>query len=288
MEKKWITLTPEYASKLLEHNHPRNRNLSKSTMLTYAEDIKTGKWKSDVSECDQPIVVSDTGLLMQGQHRCWAVKETGIPIKAYAIFGAPETMFDYFDGGLSRKAAQLIKAPNATRVSAIALAIYAIDNGTLSLKSCILGKMSIKNGTNYKPSRTMQIETYKTRQDEIDNLIELAKPIKAATHYQITSIAIALYIIQFVHNDFFIEDFSADFKDDAQKSAAAKTLIKFSFNQVVKHIRTTRTDEVSYILSAYDSFSEADDVKIFNKYKQALERYDKLTRDERKARTKED
>lgn len=75
-------LTPQLAAALLDRN-PSNRSLSQSRVDLYAADIIAGRWTFN----GEPVIVSKEGWLTDGQHRCAAVVQTGIPIETAMSFG---------------------------------------------------------------------------------------------------------------------------------------------------------------------------------------------------------
>lgn len=69
-------ITPEKAADLLEKN-TNNRSLSYGSVSKIANDIKAGNWNPNVGSA---ISIDDKGILRDGQHRLWAVVESGIGI----------------------------------------------------------------------------------------------------------------------------------------------------------------------------------------------------------------
>lgn len=77
-----VDLTPALARVLLARN-PANRKLSETIVDNYARDITNGSWAFN----GEPIIVSDTGVLNDGQHRCEAVISADTAIKTIIVFG---------------------------------------------------------------------------------------------------------------------------------------------------------------------------------------------------------
>lgn len=75
-------LTPALAAELLTRN-PDNRSITPGRVAVYAADILEGHWQSN----GEPIIISNDGLLNDGQHRCAAVAQTGIAIPVLIVFG---------------------------------------------------------------------------------------------------------------------------------------------------------------------------------------------------------
>lgn len=94
-----VRLTPELAELLLSKN-PNNRAFSPNTpfFLGLCRDIREGKWQHN----GETIVVSDTGELNDGGHRCNAVAATGVSIVTEMTFGPPRETRSSIDTGIKK------------------------------------------------------------------------------------------------------------------------------------------------------------------------------------------
>lgn len=113
-----VSLTPEMAEMLLDRN-PQNRKVSETLVETYAHEINRGGWVFN----GEPIIISDTGELNDGQHRCRAVVEAGKPIDTVIIIGVPRSTRTTLDQGKGRTAADYLSMegnsnPNVLAASA--------------------------------------------------------------------------------------------------------------------------------------------------------------------------
>lgn len=96
-------ITPALARQLLDQN-PKNRNLSESAVRRFADDMRNGRWLNN----GQTIVISESGGLLDGQHRCAAVLASQVTIPAFVVRGAPDTVFSTIDTGRARTVADLL------------------------------------------------------------------------------------------------------------------------------------------------------------------------------------
>ena len=96
-----VELTPELAELLLARNQ-ENRIISQHKVGAYARDIAQGRWQHN----GEPIIVSDTEELNDGQHRCLAVVETGRSIVTEMGFGFPRSSRLTVDIGMKRTVGQ--------------------------------------------------------------------------------------------------------------------------------------------------------------------------------------
>jgi hypothetical protein len=92
-----VTLTPVLASLLLERNSA-NRPISKTGKSEIKQDIANGRFIFN----GESIIVSDTGILNDGQHRCINVLETGVSIQTVIVFGPKEETRFSVDSGRSK------------------------------------------------------------------------------------------------------------------------------------------------------------------------------------------
>ena len=84
--RKVITLTPELAQHYLDNAGP-NAPLKRDRVEKYKAIIRNGEWALSFHDGtrtrEAPPLAVPKGKLIDGQHRCTAVVETGIPIPVY-------------------------------------------------------------------------------------------------------------------------------------------------------------------------------------------------------------
>lgn len=112
-----IDLTPALAEELLSKN-PRNRKISKANYAVVKRAIENGEWAVN----GEAIKVSENGYILDGQHRCAAVVETGVTIRTFIIEGLPDETQDTMDTGKSRSLGDILSIhgeANATSLAAL-------------------------------------------------------------------------------------------------------------------------------------------------------------------------
>lgn len=97
METKTELITPEKAEKYLNMNKG-NRSLRVGVVEKYAYDMKTGNW----TECVVPITFYEDGDIADGQHRLYAIVESGVAVKFLVLRGFPRTAGLNIDTGVAR------------------------------------------------------------------------------------------------------------------------------------------------------------------------------------------
>lgn len=118
---EFITLTQTLAKLLLERN-PVNRPISKNGTQELTQDVANNRFVLN----GEPIIVSDTGKVNDGQHRCLAVAQTGIPIRTLIVFGPKEDTRFTVDTGRSKTVSNFLamKGRKYTHVLGAAVGYY--------------------------------------------------------------------------------------------------------------------------------------------------------------------
>lgn len=100
LDTRAVSLTPEMAQELLDSIEKRGesikikqRTVSNRTVQDYALQISTGQWALN----GEPIIISDKGYLLDGQHRCRAVIEAGSAIDVMIVSGVDESTMATID-----------------------------------------------------------------------------------------------------------------------------------------------------------------------------------------------
>lgn len=125
-----VIITPEKAAQLLQKNK-RNRPLSKRTVESYAEQMKKGIWKFN----GEPIIISDGGVLLDGQHRLAAIVKSQTTQKMLIVTGPEADVFDTIDVGYNRTAGHILgiaDIKNSNHVAAIISKYHKLSEGLVT------------------------------------------------------------------------------------------------------------------------------------------------------------
>ena len=96
-------ISPSDAVMLLERNE-RNRRQSKDTLNMYIKDMNEGLWKDSASQ----VQVSNTGKLLNGQHRLRAIVESNTSQILTITEGIDDECFRVLDVGRARSASDAL------------------------------------------------------------------------------------------------------------------------------------------------------------------------------------
>jgi len=106
--KTWIG--PTLASRLMENNL-NNRSFRESHAKDIARQMKLERWKAS----PEPIVITNRGRLVNGQHRLWAVVETSTT-QEFSVVVIPDEqyteIFEILDQGATRSSADVLREDN--------------------------------------------------------------------------------------------------------------------------------------------------------------------------------
>lgn len=113
-----MRITPTEAQKILEESKWKNRPLSRRTVERFAASMKAGKWKMDCS----PIRLSESGDLLDGQHRLHAIIKANTAVPALVIRGVDPDCFTVFDTGKPRRGSDVMSISDYPNAKALASA----------------------------------------------------------------------------------------------------------------------------------------------------------------------
>lgn len=106
--KTWIG--PSLASRLMDNN-ASNRSFRESHAKDIARQMKLERWKAS----PEPIVITNRGRLVNGQHRLWAVVETSTT-QEFSVVVIPDEqyteIFEILDQGATRSSADVLREDN--------------------------------------------------------------------------------------------------------------------------------------------------------------------------------
>lgn len=113
-----VTLTPCLAKLLLARN-PINRPIGVTNLGNLTADIANKRWEFN----GESITVSRTGVLLNGQHRCTAVVDTGRSIETVIAFGAKDDARFTIDTGKPKNISNFLSMKERKYTSALGPAI---------------------------------------------------------------------------------------------------------------------------------------------------------------------
>lgn len=115
-----VLITPEIAKALLKYNSSgeTNRNLSQSYVDAAALAMRNGEWENT----GEAIIMSDDGLLNDGQHRLRAIVESGLSCVMDLRFGVKRSAFASTNSGRKRSGGDALTIAHIREASTVAAA----------------------------------------------------------------------------------------------------------------------------------------------------------------------
>jgi len=99
-----MAISPHIASDMLAKN-TANRPLNSRRASKLAEAIKRGEWEIN----GDTIRISKRGVLLDGQHRLTAIKESGVTVQTLVVFNLDDDVFHTIDtGGTARTTSDIL------------------------------------------------------------------------------------------------------------------------------------------------------------------------------------
>lgn len=130
-----VPLTKELATELLEGNTDNNRSKRQARVKQYADDMENQDW----CFTGQPIIVSESDKLLDGQHRLQARLDSDAENDPTVLIvrGLPKNIFPYIDNGSPRTSgdALVISNRDVKNPSAIAAVCSLILQETANFTS---------------------------------------------------------------------------------------------------------------------------------------------------------
>jgi len=106
-----IEISPAKARDLIKLNIENNRRVTKTHVKNLSSAMKAGTWM----ETGEPVIIDKFGRIIDGQHRLFAVIDSGVTIKTTITYGVDPAAFDVMGTG---------KVRNLSDV----MSIHGIDN----------------------------------------------------------------------------------------------------------------------------------------------------------------
>jgi len=98
-----MEITPAQATEWLE-TRGSNRKIMQAVVDAYVAEMKAGRWVFNGA----PIQFDEEGKLLNGQHRLWAIIESGTTIEAVVQFGIPRDSQATIDSGMAWKSKDVL------------------------------------------------------------------------------------------------------------------------------------------------------------------------------------
>jgi hypothetical protein len=214
-----VDLTPAIAQEWLSRN-TINRKVSAIKVREFATDMRNGAWHVDGDN----IRFDWNGVMLNGQHRCLAVIESGVTIRIGVMTGLDPQARTIMDTGTKRSAAHALEFAGYDRYSA---AIASTVRIALARENGYLQNALSRSMPTYSHSETI---AWVQEHEQIVELCALA----STTYRRIgvtrqSAFTYALYELDLIHPALAAEfvNSAAEFRTDGPTDPRAKMLDQF-------------------------------------------------------------
>lgn len=256
-----ILVTPEQAAIWLAGLHEKQRRFRRQFADGYAEDMREGNWNPN---SPAPIVISETGKLLDGQHRLSAIVSTGIPLLSWVCFDCDESTYDFIDSGHTRRLSDRnIELPHKFDCLALARRMVVLERGR-SLATAAWG-----GGTVTQQQILCCIDD---RKDHILRCIRSATRVQSAVGSgTISTYSVVLHMATVIYGDDAIHKIEASLATPSQSLLTFQRRISNLFSGLV---RPKGPDVVPVFLAYCDAILNGYELRSFRKMTETAKRWD--------------
>jgi len=122
-----MLITPTMASNWLENANNRNRPVSQAAVDRYARDMRAGRWRLT----HEGIAFDPSGVLLDGQHRLWAIVYAETPVEMHVWFDVATDSLMVIGGGRGRSLVDHLRLGGG---------LGDVNKDVLATLRCLLGK----------------------------------------------------------------------------------------------------------------------------------------------------
>lgn len=124
-----MTVTPALAMNWLDNANPNNRRVSDAHVQRLARDMKSGEWVLT----HEGIAFDANGILLDGQHRLWAIVEAETPVEMHIWRDVTRDALMAIDCGKARNLGDILRLSGGHG---------QVDNAELAVLRAMLGGFS--------------------------------------------------------------------------------------------------------------------------------------------------
>jgi len=253
------TVTPACAARLMIHNK-MNRPLNRITVEDYKAQMLKGRWQLN----GEPIIISDDGTLLDGQHRLTAVMESGCTVQMVIVEGVPQENFVTIDTGRTRTAADVFNIEdinNATSLAAIITAYFRLikQDGSSTSKD---------NLRRLRLSKAELLEFYKKNSILLQDIYKFASKCHNKLSLMRTTEIGSLYLYlhkELNHPEEKIESFFNELVGILPVTNNTIQLLRDSYlKNLLGKLALTSSQKKAYLIKTWNSYVKGKELKVLN------------------------
>lgn len=248
---KRVKITPDIVAKMLESN-TMNRNISMKHVKNLAHAMTCGNW----AENGETIAFAKDGTLLDGQHRLWAVIESGLPIVFLVAYNVKKNVMPTINQGKVRHLADVLNIKGSPRwrtAAAITKLAWIYDHfdSELPPASC---KSSIQN--------VVLEHYYDQNKALIEHVTELVSSSKH--HFVMSHMGLAYLLFMRAHSHK-AEEFITMLKtgENLHAKHPVMTLRMKLINNLMNKQKLSVRETLAYYIKAWNAFIKGKNLSAF-------------------------
>lgn len=187
-----VELTPDLAKEFLEHLPERQRLLSPATVDMYSADMLDREWIFT----GDAIRFDTDGNLIDGQHRCTAVVESGITVPAVVIRGLGSDAILNLDNGRRRTFGDDLRIkgyPNHTALASITARVWHWEHGNFAYKGVPMVREAAYSNTN--PTRAQLWATLHEHPELVETCTHAQRIMRYTPNIKVTVLGFSWWLL---------------------------------------------------------------------------------------------
>ena len=236
-------------------NNTKNRNLSKTTIITYVDQMVRGQWKLT----SQTITFDKDGLLIDGQHRLAAVVKSKLS-QTFLIArgGNHDDIFKTYDTGKKRSAGDVLSIENIKNANGI--------SGTIK-KQIKLTKLysNIDSGIRMMTNKDV-LDVYSEHPEQYQEIykfsVKCIKKLKLYSPTKLSGIISYLTLTKKHDQNYVFEFFEALHFNTPHESSVISLLRDKLINSMLSQSNLSEVIQVGLIKKAWNYYVSGKDVKL--------------------------
>ena len=251
-----ITIAPAMAEQMLKFN-TRNRPVNQLTVDDYALQMKKGLWRLN----GEPIIITEGGCILDGQHRLLACVASGQAFQSIIVRGVDGEVFSTIDTGRVRTAGDVFNINGVTNAAQKAAIITAYFNMRRNEASFDEGVRLRK----IKMSKTEVLDFYSNHAKLVDRINSFSykcyKKVRLMS-YSTVGAYILLLVIDKKHP---IEKAEAFFEELFQFHPETNQSVTLLHDCLIRHITKQRilspAQRSNYVIKVWNAYVKGKELK---------------------------
>jgi hypothetical protein len=245
-------ITPSRARKLLKKN-TMNRTINMKSVRAYIHEMTFGNWACN----GETIIISDKGMLLDGQQRLTAIEMSGVSVASVVVYGVKKADFDTMDQGRKRTNGTILDLSGKKHGTILSASIKAV---TLYNEQCT---MTDHFGMQFTPRMAKaQLLKFKGIEESVALAFSHKRPL-----FSHTVIASLHYIFSAIDKNegatFIRAIVTGDVAGNLELLKVREFFLDLKMNQKTKYAMNNRNYVCGVLIKSWNAWRKGDTLKDF-------------------------